>query len=268
MDDARAIKLLEERVEELANLPPDYKSAEFTGWRTKLFATLDAILGSGDEATQEIRDIRWWPSSSSPDEADNIIRSRKAFLDAAKEAGGILNGAIYRIREFGENPATNSQTSTLSNTKVFIVHGHDEKLRLEVEKFLTQLGLEPIVLMDKPNEGKTIIEKFEKHSDVGFAVVLATPDDIAFLAKKHDSAKTIDDLGAPEWRARQNVIFEWGFFVGKLDRDRVALIYKSPTTPPSDLIGLVHIPYQTKFEEVKMQLLTELRTAGMAAELP
>ena len=91
--------------------------------------------------------------------------------------------------------------------EVFVVHGKDDGAKETVARFLTKLGLEPIVLHEQPNQGRTIIEKFEQYAKVGFAVVLLTPD---------DSCADADQPGISRPRPRQNVILELGFFLGKL----------------------------------------------------
>jgi hypothetical protein len=116
------------------------------------------------------------------------------------------------------------------SNKVFIVHGHDDAALQGLARFLEKLGLEAIVLMEQPNRGRTIIEKFEDSAgEVGFAVVLMTPDDVGG-AVGHD--QTV--------RARQNVLFELGFFSGKLGRGRVCLIRKGDVEIPSDLFGVIY----------------------------
>ncbi|MEE8356570.1 MAG: nucleotide-binding protein, partial [Anaerolineales bacterium] len=100
--------------------------------------------------------------------------------------------------------------------KIFIVHGRDEEAKDSLARFLEKLGLEVIILHEQPNQGRTIIEKFEDYSDVGFAVVLLTPDDIGGRA---------NDLELLP-RARQNVVFELGFFIGALGRERVCALHK------------------------------------------
>src|SRR5690606_32465068 len=106
---------------------------------------------------------------------------------------------------------------TLSN-RVFVVHGHDDARKNELEGLLREMGLEPIVLHRQPDEGQTIIEKFEKHSDVGFAFILLTPDEFSFLASQRNLP---DSERVLEARARPNVIFEFGYFVGRLGRANV-----------------------------------------------
>lgn len=111
-----------------------------------------------------------------------------------------------------------------ASNKVFIVHGHDELALQSLARFVEKLGLQAIVLKEQPNQGRTIIEKFEDSArEVGFAVVLLTPDDLGGVA----------DNSAPSSRARQNVIFELGYFAGALGRGRVCLLRKGDIEIPS-----------------------------------
>jgi predicted nucleotide-binding protein len=120
--------------------------------------------------------------------------------------------------------------------KVFVVHGRDEGLRAQVARVLEQLDFEPLILTEEPNEGQTILEKFEaKALDAGFAVVLLSPDDRA-AGPEEDETPPLPN------RARQNVILELGYFMGKLGRKRVAPLYREGTELPSDIHGLVYIP--------------------------
>jgi predicted nucleotide-binding protein len=126
--------------------------------------------------------------------------------------------------------APRSPTSTerpSSSNRVFVVHGHDEAAKQGVARYLEKLGLEAIILHEQPNKGLTIIEKFEAYSDVPFAVVLLTPDDQG-------------PAGSPP-RARQNVILELGYFLGKLGRSRVCALYKDGTDIPSDFQGVLFV---------------------------
>ena len=112
--------------------------------------------------------------------------------------------------------------------KVFIVHGHDDGARETVARFLERIGLEAIILHEQANQGRTIIEKVVAHGDVGFAVVLLTPDDEG-CAKGE----------TPEPRARQNVLLELGYFIGRLGRDKVCALKRGTLDIPSDFAGVV-----------------------------
>lgn len=148
--------------------------------------------------------------------------------------------------------------------KVFIVHGHDNELKTELEVFLRGIGLEPVVLHRQPDEGRTILEKFEHHSNVGYAFVLLTPDEIAFLVSQLDLPDTERKL---EHRARPNVIFEFGYFVGRLGRSRVCCIYRGEVTLPSDINGLVYKQVGESIDSIGFSLVKELRVAGYAISI-
>ena len=133
------------------------------------------------------------------------------------------------------------------------MHGHDEGAREAVARFLEKLGLEAIILQEQPDRGFTIIEKFETYaSQVSFAVILLTPDDIGGLA----SASV---QGA---RSRQNVIFELGYFVAKLGRGRACLLRKGDVEIPSDLYGVIYSDMDAG-DGWKLKLIKELKAAKL-----
>ena len=144
-----------------------------------------------------------------------------------------------------------SKTEDSSSSNIFIVHGHNNEVKVEVARTLEKLGLNPIILHEQANAGKTIIEKFEKHSDVGFAIILLTDDDSG-------KAKNDENLNP---RARQNVILEMGYFIGKLGRERVCPLYVRGTELPSDLYGLLYTEVDTA-GHWKISMAKELKAAG------
>ncbi|HGT2342762.1 TPA: TIR domain-containing protein [Yersinia enterocolitica] len=137
-------------------------------------------------------------------------------------------------------------------TKVFIVHGQDDLARLEVSSFLSKLGLEPIVLHEQASSGSTIIEKIEKYTDVGFGVVLYTPCDTG-------AKQTVEPEYRP--RARQNVVFEHGYLIGKLSRKNVCALVKGDVETPNDISGVVYVP-QDAAGAWKLMLAKELKSSG------
>lgn len=145
------------------------------------------------------------------------------------------------------------------NKKVFVVHGHDEVAKTNLEVFLREIGLDPIVLHRQADEGMTIIEKFEKHSDVGYAFILLTPDEIAYLAGEEGKP---DQERAKQLRARPNVIFEFGYFVGKLGRSKVCCLYTGNVTLPSDVSGMIYKQYAASIEEVAYSVIKDLKAQG------
>jgi predicted nucleotide-binding protein len=122
-----------------------------------------------------------------------------------------------------------------------------------VARFLEMLSLQAIVLREQPDQGRTIIEKFEAcASEVGFAVALLTPDDLGgSVATSQQTA-----------RARQNVIFELGYFVGSLGRGRACLLRKGDVEIPSDLFGVIYTEFDHPAEGWKVRLARELKAAG------
>jgi hypothetical protein len=142
--------------------------------------------------------------------------------------------------------------------RVFVVHGHNEALKVSVARLLERLELDPIILHEQPNQGRTIIEKISDYSDVGFAVVLLTGDDRGGLSA--------ESSGEYRLRARQNVIFELGYFIGRLGRNRVAAIYEQDVEIPSDSSGVVFIPHD-EAGAWRLGLAREIRAAGIKLDL-
>lgn len=169
-----------------------------------------------------------------------------------------LYAVASNVNDTQEVAPANLKTRSETN-KVFIVHGRDDAAKANLEAFVREIGLEPIVLHRQADGGLTVIEKFEKHSDVGYAFILLTPDELAYLAS--ESSRPEADR-AIERRARPNVIFEWGYFVGKLGRPRVCCISTGNVDLPSDMHGLVTKRYQSSVEEVGYSIIKDLKAAG------
>ncbi|MGN0276771.1 MAG: TIR domain-containing protein [Hominisplanchenecus sp.] len=135
------------------------------------------------------------------------------------------------------------------NKKVFIVYGHDEKIRTELENILRRWGLEPVILDKMDSGGKTIIEKLESQMpEIGYGIVLATADDEGYR-KNAPNEKM--------YRCRQNVVLELGMLLAKLGRDRIAILLQHPkeTERPSDIQGLLYIPFEDRLEPEASKLL-------------
>tara|TARA_R100000365_G_C2742300_1_gene70969 strand:- start:992 stop:1819 length:828 start_codon:yes stop_codon:yes gene_type:complete len=144
----------------------------------------------------------------------------------------------------------------MPTNKVFVVHGHDEAAREKVARFLEKAGLDPIILHEQANGGRTVIEKVERFGDVSFAVVLLTPDDIGSV--KHGSVQ--------ELRARQNVLLELGYFMGRLGRDRVCMLRKGDVSIPTDFAGSVWVNLDDG-DGWRGKLVKELQEAGHQVDL-
>ena len=263
---------------------------------SKTLDTLNELIEQGQSFTYQNFCSSWgeygYPESYS--EEWIVWQSRaKTFVNAkfgeeSVPAQTLERGLGYRLLGNGESKFTNAKTLILSalkaakvsiedevlpevgevevsdegvprSNRVFIVHGHDDGAKQELEIFLTELGLEPVVLHRQADQGQTIIEKFEKYSDVGYAFILMTPDEMAYLSSEVDLP---EGERAIELRARPNVIFEFGYFVGALGRPRVCCLYTGSVSLPSDLGGLVYKQYVNSIEEAGYSIIKELKAAG------
>lgn len=144
-------------------------------------------------------------------------------------------GHIKPIKESLSHNENLSTTPLISepNNKVFIVHGHDHGTRAEVARFIDSLGLEAIILDEKANKGSTIIQQLHEHSDVGFGIVIYSPCDFG-------AAKGAKKNVQP--RARQNVVFEHGFLIGRLGIERVCQLKVSNVETLGDIDGVIYTP--------------------------
>jgi hypothetical protein len=188
--------------------------------------------------------------------------SKQMFVPAAKTLRRHLERATEQTTEPGPDILPLAMPTTDAHTvrkpprrKVFIVHGHDDAAREAVARFLEKIDLEPVILHERPNKGRTIITKFQQEAaDVVFAVVLMTPDD-----------QVSKEGAAPTLRARQNVVFELGFFIGALGPERVAALVKGDVERPSDFEGVVYIPFDAS-GAWRQALGRELDAAGLAID--
>jgi len=157
----------------------------------------------------------------------------------------------------GESGFHTQRPAVQGSRRVFVVHGHDDGIKETVARFLSRLGLEPVILHEQPNRGRTIIEKFVDHADVAFAVVLFTPDDVGYPTGKAELAKP---------RARQNVVLELGFFMAALGRERVCLLYEPGVEVPSDYAGVLYLELDTR-GAWRFQLASEIKASGLEVDL-
>lgn len=158
----------------------------------------------------------------------NIQQSIHMLLEAQRTLREDLADQELTTQPGSESLVALENVQQTLSRKVFIVHGHDDGAREMVARFLERLGFQSIILHEQANQGRTVIEKVEAHGEVGFAVVLLTPDDEGCVKG-----------GAPEPRARQNVLLELGYFLGRLGRDKVCALKRGTVEIPSDFAGVV-----------------------------
>ena len=195
-------------------------------------------------------------SKESADHFRELTKSDPSSWEAAREkVTGHLEGIVASRAESDQAMgmlAPAARVGVPMSKKVVVVHGHDHGTTETVARFLERLGLEAVILHEKANEGQTVIEKIEAHSEVGFAVVLLTPDDVG---AERDSSSDFRP------RARQNVVLELGYFLGKLKRSRVCALYVPGVEIPSDY-PVLYIELDGK-GAWRTQLAQELSNARM-----
>lgn len=219
---------------------------ERDNWHEYNLELLRRIFDAGGLAAGYSRaDDRDWFGATLPDQIMEFGVRTSNYVQ-------FLQSLINRLDLYTMNNVVDSRAIIPKNREVFVVHGHDHGIKEEVARVLEKLELQPIILHELANKGRTIIEKFEDHSSVAFAVVILSPDDMGYLKDTNSTQKP---------RARQNVIFELGYFYGKLGRDRVCVLLTGEMEQPSDIDGVTYIPVNEG--EWKLNLSKELRAAGI-----
>jgi predicted nucleotide-binding protein len=211
-----------------------------------------------DRYAFEIQNASFYPRAVAPRTVmQNSATPEKLWENGRTKVLSILNTMEEDLKLFSgtrESDSVVSETKERSN-KVFIVHGHDDEMKVAVARLLEQLGLDTIILHEQPNKGKTIIEKFSNYADVGFAVVLLSADDVGRAKNASESAM--------KYRARQNVIMELGYFLGRLGRENVAALYRpgEDFEIPSDFSGVLYTEYD-RAGHWRFSLVQELKASG------
>ena len=258
----KALELLQRRIEELDSLPSKINknddSSEFSKWKINTIATIQNIFF--DTKYLDFGKIRYIKMSLNyVPELEEI----KAYNDGLKKARGFLESYIKEIEEFWED--TKKVSLKLKNEQfiskqpkkeiksksndIFIVHGHDDGLVAKIQLFLKKIGLNGVVLHEQANLGKVILEKLEYYTNVDFAIILYTPCDLG-KAKNDEEWKS---------RARQNVVFEHGYLMGKLGRENVVFLIDGNIETPGDISGAV---YSSLSNHWQFDILKELKAVG------
>lgn len=222
-------------------------SQEFISWKTRAERFLRTHYGENSKEVVDFGNTHFSLMIYTFNETESD------YIEACK-SGLVKSKAVFEVylEELKENNVTPdneaTQDNSISKSKVFVVHGHDEALKQEVARIVEKQGLEAIILSEQANQGKTIIEKIEENADVDAAICLFTADD-------YGRAK---DATSENLRARQNVVFEAGYFMGKLGRGNVILIASPDIEIPSDLQGVVY----TNKDMWQTDVLRELKAIG------
>jgi len=259
------IRKLRRRIEDLNGLEQDkvrFDDARVKNVESNIKETIREIFGTNSPEFRENEYHDIWSGGRNLGDTEYTIQSK--FSKGIPQSITILEGLIARLEEKRADIAHESSESIptshmtiLNNQRVFVVHGHDEEAKLSVARFLEQLKLESVILSERPNEGRTIIEKFEHHSDVSYAVVILTPDDMGYEYEAPNN---------PRPRARQNVILELGYFIGRLGRSHVCALHKGSVEIPTDYHGVLYVPLDAG-EGWKLKLAKEMKEVGLEVDL-
>lgn len=214
------------------------------------------------------------------EQVKSILKSNKCVITSEERTGNNLgtkiilsNGCIVNCWDKGtvncqgkeaqdiEELLSNNIGLPPKNNKVFVVYGHDKNARTQLEAMLRRWDLEPLIIDQLPSDGGTIIEKLEKYTNqVEFGIVLATPDDVGYAKNNEDNKK---------YRVRQNVVLELGMLLATIGRPRVAILLSQAENmeSPSDINGLIYIPFKDNVDEVALSLAKEMNRNGYNIEV-
>lgn len=241
LTDYEMLRNLHSKIDKLVAAGVTASSPEFKTWKNQVERLISKHCGAESLELIQFKKIRFAPVMYS-----NVM----VYDDSAEEfKNGLMTVKGMLECFFEEWEEDEIMDKNIDNKKIFIVHGHDEGLKYRIARMLDVIGLEPIILHEQASTSKTIIEKIEKYgSEASAAIVLITPDDVG-------NVKTEDEM---KLRARQNVIFEAGFFMGLLGRERTLLILSDPSIEkPGDLDGVVYTE-----SDADRQILKELKAMG------
>ena len=254
MTDYEKLKSIIEEIDNLIYHHVRSSAPAFEAWHTKSERFLIKKYGKDSLEHKKFCDTHFAPLIwCGQDEEEDIRISIKCCAEGLRSCKAVFETYLEDIVE--ENKATPqvvSNTLPSNMDRIFIVHGHDGELKQSVARIIEKQGIEAIILSEQANKGRTIIEKFEDYSDVGGAICLFTADDYG-RAKKDEADNT---------RARQNVVLETGYFMGKLGRDHVVLLADKGIEMPSDLSGIVY----TDTAKWEIDLLKELKAIGYTVD--
>ena len=255
MDDYENLKAICDEIDVLISKEVTATSNEFMMWKNKASRFLAKKYGDSSYELCEFCKIKFDLDSSDNSSVLNYLFSGRLQVEKCQRSLLFVKSVFETYLKEMENKMCDEDTQFQSNqySKVFIVHGHNEMLKQSVARLVEKQGIQPIILDERVNLGKTIIAKFEKYSNVGAAICLFTDDDIGKAKSEPNDKK----------RARQNVVFEAGYFIGKLGREKVVIVSEKDIELPSDMSGIVYIDT----DSWEFKILQELKAIGYNIDL-
>ena len=258
----RAIQILGTALSQIPGLTTTSTSSpRFVEWKNTTDRAIANILGEGSSQLLNFNAIRFHPGSSSFLGGKLTADYSGALNQGLREAEGLIRSMINEVKEFWDDDGTEiasaeqtKEAGTMKPSRVFLIHGRDHGTRDMVARFLEGLDLEVTILEEEPDKGRTVIEKFEQSTQGDFAIALLTPDDIGGPNKENLKP-----------RARQNVVLEYGYYLGKFGRSRVCALVKGDVELPSDMSGVLYVPLDDN-GGWKIRLANELSEAGFTID--
>lgn len=265
MEKEKALKNLNTLIDNITELQgTEYRQTNplLDKFKNRAARYFQEIFGTATKYIIDFNRIRFFSLSSTYNLLGGSTRDyyedNREYQNGLIKAKTLIESAIEEVEDWEETteevvhiPATKFTEEKGISNKVFIVHGHDNGAKQEVARFLEKLGLEPIILHEQTSGQKTIIEKIEEFAgQVGFGIILYTACDVG--GKDKDSLQS---------RARQNVVFEHGYLIGLLGRNRVCPLVKGNVETPGDISGVVYTPMDDA-GSWHLPLAKELKAAG------
>ncbi len=246
MTDYEKLKGIIDEIDDLYEKGVRSSEPSFEAWKTKAERFLVKKFGQDSFEHNKFKktsfSLNIYFDSTSPSE---FVKACRKGLQTTRE---VFAEYLEEIKEESVSVVQNVSALDSAFDKIFIVHGHDGELKQSVARIIEKQGIDAVILSEQANQGRTIIEKFEGYSDVSGAICLFTADDIG------KAKSSLED----KYRARQNVVMETGYFMGKLGRNRIVILADSGIEMPSDLSGVVY----SDTANWQIDLLKELRAMG------
>ncbi len=250
MTDYQKLKSIIDEIDDLINHHVRSSVPAFEAWHTKTERFLIKKYGENSYEHKKFLDTYFTPVVwIDTDEFEEAKLSIQCCAEGLRSCKAVFETYLEDIDDEDKSsaqPIAKPKTSNMN--KIFVVHGHDSAMKHAVARLIEKQDLNAIILSEQANKGKTIIEKFEENSDVGSAICLFTSDDLG-----HTKAESKE---IP--RARQNVVFETGYFMGKLGRNKVVIVAENGLELPSDMQGIVY----TDKNNWQFDVLKELKSIG------
>ena len=255
MDDYENLKAICDEIDVLISKEVTATSNEFMMWKNKASRFLAKKYGDSSYELCEFCKIKFDLDSSDNSAVLNYLFSGRLQVEKCQRSLLFVRSVFETYLKEMKNEMCDEDIQLQSNqySKVFIVHGHNGELREAVARLVEKQGIQAIILNERINHGTTIIQKLEKYGDVEAAICLFTADDIGKAKSEPNDKK----------RARQNVVFEAGYFIGKLGRDNVVIVSEKGIEIPSDMEGIVY----TDTDYWKLDILRELKAIGYNIDL-